>query len=667
VRALPSPRPLAMSPRSGGSTGRLPSQGRWEVAPTLKDQLSGEIAMVTNEVAALLEARLAELMKHALGQLREDDGSDMVSTAWSSPHGGFGLDCRQATPGPSRQCRTWASDSALSAASTFFLPAAQASSPGWAPPQPSPPRTPRAFPEVLHEPRGGLHDSLCNGLNDSDVGSPLAEGDDNPDLGLDSLAEESCNTCASISEAASSPRKRVEGDQPCPSRLSLSSVGMLPPRKMSINSLWPTGKFFASESKEFTTGSADAFTKMVTSVAFEGCIAVFILLNCVTLGIQAHTMVAKEFGSQVEVALDASEQIFTVIFLIELLLRLKVHGCGAFWPSSAERRSNFMDMILVVLTGVLLSWVVPLVVLICGIDSNAEALRTVKVCRVIRLARLVRVFHRVPFFREAWQIFRGLNDSMRTLFWTVVIIFLVTYVFAVFGLFCLVVELQSVQADMIDPVDIKRIDELLIYVGGLDRLMYTLIQVLTMDSFHSISREMLVYVSWSWIYFYLYIAVACFVLMNLVTAVIVENAMSASASDHDHEVQEKERVMCKELRRLEKLFKWMDSDGGGTLNWDEFQMSFNDFQIAKTWALLDIRQDDCQEIFNLLDDGDGEIKPAEFFEGLKRMKGSASAKDVFRLQKSVDQLKDSIHALQEIGGAGPVGEANASPTAMRPD
>merc|ERR1719221_1112422 len=113
--------------------------------------------------------------------------------------------------------------------------------------------------------------------------------------------------------------------------------------------------------------------------------------------------------------------------------------------------------------------------------------------------------------------------------------------------------------------------------------------------------------------------------MNLVTAIIVENAMETSKSDNQHIVQEKMRVEQKEMKALKRLFEMMDIDGSGTLSWEEFHGSFQDPKMYEKWTLLDFKPADDKEIFQLLDDGDGEIDVGEFFEGLSRIKGMASA------------------------------------------
>merc|ERR1712176_1545149 len=138
---------------------------------------------------------------------------------------------------------------------------------------------------------------------------------------------------------------------------------------------------------------------------------------------------------------------------------------------------------------------------------------------------------------------------------------------------------------------------------------------------------------------------------------IVENAVETAQKDTNNAIKQKESEMKQEMRDLEKLFHLMDTDGSGTLTWDEFKESFEIEAVSTKWKLLDFRPQECAELFGLLDDGTGEIATKEFFGGLQRMKGTALAKDVFRLQKSINKIQDMLDSLGES-----MTEVSESPT-----
>ncbi|CAL1151665.1 unnamed protein product [Cladocopium goreaui] len=174
--------------------------------------------------------------------------------------------------------------------------------------------------------------------------------------------------------------------------------------------------------------------------------------------------------------------------------------------------------------------------------------------------------------------------------------------------------------------------------GSLSSWMYTLIQVLTLDSWNAIARPLQRYVAGSWAFFYCYVAVAVIVFMNLVTAVIVENALSHSKQDEETLLAQKDSEQKSLLKTFRCLFEVMDEDDSGTLTLEEFQGAFETKEVATKLKLLGFKEEDCQVIFNLLDEGDGCLTIDEFFEGLQEMKGPAQAKQVFMVRKRVEQI-----------------------------
>lgn len=387
---------------------------------------------------------------------------------------------------------------------------------------------------------------------------------------------------------------------------------------------------------------------VVKHEAFDIFFNVVILLNCASLGFTAHGQVVDDYSEGARTFLEVCEQVFTALFTIELSMRWWVFGYRAFFPWPRKNITNFLDAILVVTTGVIPSYVMPFLALVLGWRGDSDALQVFTIMRAARLLRLVRVVQRAAFFREAWLLLRGLSDSVRTLWWTCVVIFLITYIFAVFGLVLISRELKKDLDVATDPAEIEILKTLLDSVGGLDLLMARLIQVLTMDSWNnSLMRPINNYVPQSWVYFYSYIALAVFVLMNLVTAIIVDNAVATSRNDEEQAIQAKDRAKAEELSELELLFAMMDTDGSGALSWDEFKAAFRDPNVAKKWKLLDFGPQDCREVFQLLDDGSGEIPTREFFDGLARMKGSARSKDLYRVARSQEKLLTMMAELQK--------------------
>merc|ERR1719428_2129506 len=107
--------------------------------------------------------------------------------------------------------------------------------------------------------------------------------------------------------------------------------------------------------------------------------------------------------------------------------------------------------------------------------SMLGALRLVRMLRLVRLVRLLRMF------RELWLIVNGFIQSLRTLGWIICLLSLVLYAFGI--LVTILVGHNCYEVDFFGQVTdvevFERCDE---YYGTVYRSMFSLFQVLTLDS-----------------------------------------------------------------------------------------------------------------------------------------------------------------------------------------
>jgi len=300
-----------------------------------------------------------------------------------------------------------------------------------------------------------------------------------------------------------------------------------------------------------------------------------------------------------------------------------------------------MDAFLTWFTGVLFVWV------LAPLNVDLSNFRVLTAFRAFRLFRFVRVVRKIPLFKEVVLLISGLTDSARTLFWTIVVLLFITYIFAVFGVVLISTYIAEMSLEATSAQDVKALGQLEEEIGGVDRLMYTLIQLLTLDSWNGIARPLVHYMTWTWLFFYAYIAIAVVVLMNLVTAVIVENALASSAKDAERQLALKEAHQNKAFEKIQVIFQMIDENGDGAVSMEEFTAAMDKPQVTNQLQLLDFKPDDCKLIFDLLDTGDGVLSLDEFFGGLSQMKGAAHAKGAFILEKRLDQMGA---AMQQLGG-----------------
>lgn len=386
------------------------------------------------------------------------------------------------------------------------------------------------------------------------------------------------------------------------------------------------------------------FVKFFCSTRFESGLGFMILTNCILIGVEVQQCPPENSPRFVGTGqhsdncpvdvLGASEHFFTAFFLVEFILRIVIFGLEHYHP--VKYPSTFADGVLVWLTGVLPTWI---------LSGNAN-LRQFTALRAMRLLRVARVVRMNPAFKEMWLLLKGLGDSTRTLFWTVVVMVFVNYLFGIFAV------LVIGDSDLYEGTEEEIVQT---YFAGLDQALYTLLQVVTGDAWSSgIARLVLAHQSYMWLYFVCYVGVAMFVLLNLITAVIVDNAMEISKSDDENRLRELHAAREEEFMALKDIFLSMDDDGSGGLDRNEFEDAVHTRPdiIAKFHLCGFHDNSEIMNLFNDLDDGDGCLTIEEFVEGLRAMQGEAKSKDIVKLSKALSRMHKDIDEIKEKINAG---------------
>jgi len=361
--------------------------------------------------------------------------------------------------------------------------------------------------------------------------------------------------------------------------------------------------------------------RVVLSAPFEWAMGLLIISNCAAIGWQAEQ---RDPGDR-ELAVNAVlEHFFTAAFAGELLIRVLAYG----WTMLLDSE-NRLDVFLVSLS-VLATWILG------PAEVNVELLRKLTVLRTLRLVRLAAAVRFRPEFKDMWALLKGLYESVETLFWTYVMIGCVLYFFAIMA-----TSLIGKQEAFRDNAIAQE------YFGDVLLSMLSLFQVMTLDSWSSVVRELMEVQTWVVFFFVLFISIAVFVLMNLVTAIIVEHAFSNGKADEQDRAVRLEREKEQELEELHAFFELMDEDKSGKISQSELYKAARQRKVRQKLRALDIMPKDIDELWDILDDGDGELDVNEFVNGVRRLRGEARAKDVLRIQRELRMLEQSVDSIEE--------------------
>eukprot|EP00435_Cladocopium_sp_Y103_P073113 s48_g42.t1 len=312
--------------------------------------------------------------------------------------------------------------------------------------------------------------------------------------------------------------------------------------------------------------------KFVSWPGFDSFIGMIILANGLTIGVDTQVQARIPLGCDdncvcvhpgtvcrlADPWVAIVDYAFFGIYILELVLRF----C-AFGPRVVKSNWVKFDMFLVASATA--------DILLKATAVEAEFLKQVMLVRLLRLARLARLVRLIVQFQTLWKLVNGLMSCANTLFWTFLLMSILSYIGALFGM-------DLCDYDLSLPPDHPYNVAALEYFRGLDNSVFTLVQLFTFDSIAAIYRPLVQHRPWLFFYFMAVLLVLSIALMNLVTAIMVEGALAIAEQDKslrkNHEQAKKKRQMA----QLKLMFDELDEDGSGELTLDEINSA-----PAVTW------------------------------------------------------------------------------------
>lgn len=365
---------------------------------------------------------------------------------------------------------------------------------------------------------------------------------------------------------------------------------------------------------------------VISNWVFDSFIGACICLNAFTIGVES-TYTVKDQAAPEWVQLV--EYAFLAVYSMELAMRVYVHRLNAFtsWVK--------FDAFLVVCGA--LDVIVKLVV-----TESPEALANIMLVRMLRLARLARAARLLVQFKVLWLLVQGLMNSVMTILWTFVIIFVLIYIFAIIGL-------ELFRAD--ESAGEEYQEAAAKFNAGLGHSLLTLVQFLTLDSIGSIYVPICIAKPWLTFYFASFILVVSVALMNLVTALMVDSALSQSSQDKEAEKAWEVAKRKKALPKLKAMFMMLDEDGSGELELEELRNAPEELREQ----LMQISNGaDPEELFHMLDiDGSGSIEVDEFCEGVLKVSQNDKPMELLRIMRQCGAIQESsrkaVQLLENVG------------------
>lgn len=377
--------------------------------------------------------------------------------------------------------------------------------------------------------------------------------------------------------------------------------------------------------------SSSRWAELVRHPYFERMSLAMIYLNAVWIAIDIEFNKA-DMVLQAESPFLIMEIVFTLYFSGELFVRFM----------SYEKRRDALgdswfifDLLLVVMM-LLETWLIPLTAFIIEggftarpqddgskISRSASVLRIARILRVFRTARIIRVARYMP---ELMILVKGLIVAARSVFFTLVLLLLITYVFSI-------AFSQLSENTRLEPI----------YFPTITSAVLTLIVQCVMPDQEEFFQDV---ADVSWIMGMLviiFVLVGSLIVMNMLVGILVEAVQTVATMEHEQiHVDFAKRVLWDLIRE-----QGADEDGDNRISEEEFVRLLERPEASKALNRLGVDAYAVMETGKLLfEDGEPLTFP-EFMDAILTLRGSnqTTVKDIVNLRKFTADEFSQLHAV----------------------
>jgi len=328
-------------------------------------------------------------------------------------------------------------------------------------------------------------------------------------------------------------------------------------------------------------------------------------------------------------AFTVGDVMFAAVFVLDVVVRLFVLRCS-FWKTWL----NYIDVVVS-----LFSLAEVTIVYAVTFPVNPVIFRLLRIGKMVRAVRMVAVTSQMGSLQLLVKCLASSRDMLLSSF------SILTFVQCVAG-----VILSTLCVDFInDETQDKAVrEEVWKYYGSFSRTFLTMFEIF-FANWGPPCRVVVENVSeWFSIFFLVYRCVLGFAVLNVMNAVFVQQTMRTAVMDEDLAYKQRQKEIDQYIKKVKTLFQGLDSTGDGSINLEEFSKLVKSDKLAFWMSQLELEYHDLLQLFEFLDNGDGQITLTEFIDGAARLRGGAKAIDVWRMETKLEVLfEEVLEALSE--------------------
>lgn len=333
------------------------------------------------------------------------------------------------------------------------------------------------------------------------------------------------------------------------------------------------------------------------------------------------------------------EHVANAAFILEMTGRISMQRMAFFWDPVQRQLLSF-------------NCVDSAIVIICSVDLYSQSggpseLSAMRLVRFVRLARAFRVLRVMTSFSKLRILLRTTASSFASLFWAMVLMFLVIYGTAM----SLCQSLQKTLNEDNLPEDLRQ----WIYAayGSGSRALWTLFVITFSGGSPNYVQRLVEEVHPLYaLFFAAYVWVVIFTVTRIITALFLKDTLRAASEDQEMVLREQRATKSRTTKKLERLFQAADSSGDGLISVAEFQEVVASPQGLAMFHALELQPSEAAQMFELFDDGDGLVSYEEFCQGVMQLKGQARAMDIITILRDCRRIIDKCDVLEGLCAQG---------------
>ncbi|CAK9026451.1 unnamed protein product [Durusdinium trenchii] len=321
------------------------------------------------------------------------------------------------------------------------------------------------------------------------------------------------------------------------------------------------------------------------------------------------------------------EILFTLYFSGELFVR---------WMSYKKTRQAFMDSwflfdCLLVTMMLLETWLIPITALLIeggsltggSLSRSASVLRIARILRVFRTARIIRVARYMP---ELMILVKGLIVAARSVFFTLVLLLLITYVFSI------ALAQLSVETHLKEK-----------YFNTMPTAVLNLVVQCVMPDQEEFFTDV---ADTSWVMgtlVLIFVLVGSLIVMNMLVGILVEAVQTVATMEHEQiHVDFAKRVLWDLIKE-----QGADEDGDNRISEDEFVRLLARPEASKALSRLGVDAYAVMETGKLLFEDGEPLTFGEFMDAILTLRGTnqTTVKDIVNLRKFTADEFSQLHTV----------------------